>query len=154
MSAASPRTARGRGLAVLILVLLVAAGVCQTSVGEAVLRKVGIIGAPPIYTSLSFVRPHSLPEQLRAKRSNVIISFQIHNAGSERRIYEWRMLLSQGKRARKVDVGTAAVNPQLTAVIDRSVEVTCTKQRVQVVVQLMRPTESIDAWATCSARRD
>jgi hypothetical protein len=137
------------GAIALVAVVAMAAGIGQTSAGHAILRRAGILEEPASYTSLAFLHPQSLPEQLVSKRASIEFAFVIHNAGGTPRDYRWSVLLVHGKRARPVGSGSIRVAPGRGAAITRSANVSCTRGRVRIVVSLARPAESIDAWTAC-----
>ena len=143
---------RRRTFLVLVALIALAAGLAQTSVGNTMLRKAGLVEEPASYTSLAFLHPQSLPEQLKSKR-HVPIAFVIHNAGSTPRVYEWSVLLAQGPRTHQLAAGNVRVASRHGAIVMRSLQVLCTRGRMQIVVMLTHPAQSIDAWAECLPRR-
>jgi hypothetical protein len=154
LSVALHRMTRWRGIAVQVAVIAVAAGMAQTSAGHAILRRTGLFQAPSSYTSLAFVHPQSLPEQLHSNLANVPISFVIHDIGSVPRDYPWAILLNDDGRTYRVSSGNVRLAPNRDAVISRSVDISCTRGRVRITVSLAtRPPESIDAWTACRSPR-
>jgi hypothetical protein len=153
MLSPSLRMARWRGLAALIAMLMVAAGIGQTSFGHRILRQAGLLEQPTTYTSLSFLHPQSLPEQLKSKRAIVHIAFVIHNASSTVHDYQWSLILVQAGRARRVVASSTRVAPGLGTPNSRSVPILCTKGQVRIEVNLARPAEYIDIWTKCWSRR-
>ena len=151
MSAALRRTAGWPAAAVLVAVVILAAGIGQTSAGHAALRAAGLYSAPGGYTSLAFAHPQSLPppSALTAKQEKLSVAFAVQNAGGNRRDYQWSVFLVQSGRARRMAAGQVAIAAGREAAITRSVTVSCTGSRAQVVVRLTRPAEAIDAWTTC-----
>lgn len=153
LSAGSDRTVRWRGTVALAIVVVMAAGLGQTGAGHAILRKAGLFEEPAGYTSLAFLNPRSLNEPLASKRADVTVSFVIHNAGSTSRDYRWTVLLAQGQRTRRVASGSVRVASGRGAAVTQSAEIICTRGKVRIVVNLARPSESIDAWMTCRRPR-
>jgi hypothetical protein len=133
----------------LVAIAAAVAGACQTSDGHVVLRKLGLLEGTTSYTSLAFLRPQSLPEQLQSKRADVPVSFTIHNSGNTTRDYQWSMLLVHGAHTRRVAAGGLRIAAGHDARITRSAAISCIRGRVQIVIRLMRPTESIAAWTVC-----
>src|SRR5580658_675899 len=127
---------RWRGLAAFAAVIALAVGVGQTSVGHAVLRKAGLFAEPTGYTSLAFLHPQSLPEQLGSKPTSVSISFVIHNARGAPSEYLWSVLLVQGQLTQRVAAGTVRVASGRGATITRSATILCTQPQVRIVVSL------------------
>jgi hypothetical protein len=138
---------------VLVAVVALAVTIGQTSVGHAMLRKAGLLEGSASYTSLAFVHPQSLPEQLGSKPTNVSVSFVIHNATGTPRYYQWSMLLAQGSRTLRVAAGSVRVGPGRGAAITRSARIFCKGGKVRIVFSLAHPAEFIDAWSTCASRR-
>ena len=78
----------------LIAAFILAAGVGQTSFGHEILGKAGLFEEPASYTSLAFLHPGSLPEQLTPERlspkqATAGFSFIIRNAGDTPHDYQW-----------------------------------------------------------------
>jgi hypothetical protein len=149
LSAALHRMVRWRGFAVQVAVIALAAGIAQTSAGHAILRRAGLVKAPPGYTSLAFAHPQQLPEQLHSNPARVPISFVIHDIGNVPRDYRWSILLVDEGPIRHVDTGEVHVAPGRGTVISRSVNISCPRGRMRIVVNLQSPQESIDAWTAC-----
>jgi hypothetical protein len=143
---------RWRGLAALAAAAVLAAGVGQTGAGHAILRSAGLLSEPSGYTSLAFTDPQALPEQLAAKRTDVGISFVVRNSTPASHDYQWSVVLVAGQQTRRLAGGTVRVAPGRAAVIARSASISCSRGRVQMVVGLARPAESIDAWAACLSK--
>jgi hypothetical protein len=144
---------RWRGAIVLAIAVVLAAGLGQTGVGHTILRKAGLFEEPASYTSLAFLQPQSLPELLSSKRANVAVSFVVHNAGSTPREYQWSVLLGQNQRMQRIASGSVRVASGRDGAITQSAEIICKRGRVKIVVNLTRPSESIDAWTDCRQRR-
>lgn len=144
---------RWRGFTAQVAVIAVAAGIAQTGVGHALLRRAGLFEEPSGYTSLAFLHPQLLPEQLDPKRANVGVSFVIHDIGNAPSDYRWSVLLVDEGRTHRVDTGEVRVASGRGIVISRSVDISCTPGRTRIVVSLRRPAESIDAWTACRSPR-
>jgi len=138
---------------VLVALVALAAGLAQTAIGHQVLRKTGLFEEQAGYTSLAFRDPGFLVEQLSSERESVDVSFVIHNATSTPRSYQWSEFVAQGGRSRRVAEGAVRVAAERDAAITRLQELSCTHGRVQVIVNLANPAESIDAWMACSSPR-
>jgi hypothetical protein len=149
LSALSRRTSRWRGVVTLIAAILLAAGVGQTSLGHEILGKAGLFEEPASYTSLAFLQPGSLPEQLTSKP--VMVSFIIRNASDTAHDYQWSMSLVQGQQTRQIAAGTARVASGNGTAITRAAAISCTQGQVQIVVSLAHPAEHIDAWLACKS---
>ncbi len=149
MPAMSPHWARWRGLIILIGSVIVLASVFQTGAGHAMLRTVGLSRGPAGYTSLSFLHPLSLPEQLGTAHGNVVTSFAIRNATGSTHDYHWSIALVGRDLIRRVHTGSVRLAPGRAADVTRSVAVTCTQGAVQIVVSLESPAESIDTRIAC-----
>jgi hypothetical protein len=149
MPTTSPRWGRWRGLIILIGGVIVLASVFQTSVGHAILRAAGLSPEPTGYTSLSFLHPQSLPEQLKRAHGTTVTSFAIHNATSSTHDYRWSVSLVHRGRIRRVRTDNVRLAPGRETEITQSIAITCTRGRVRVVVSLESPAESIDTWMAC-----
>jgi hypothetical protein len=152
MSPPSLRMAGWRRLVTLVAVLI-AAGISQTSLGHAILRQAGLLKESASYTSLSFLHPQSLPDQLASKRAAIDIAFVIHNAAGTATYYQWSILLTQTDRTHRVSASGLRVGPGHEVTISRSVPVDCARGRLHIIVKLARPAETIDAWIPCSSHR-
>jgi hypothetical protein len=140
-------------MAILVFVVALAAGIAQTSAGRAMLQKAGLLTVPTSYTSLSFQRPQDLKEELGSKRTDLGVSFAIHNVGAVARDYQWSVLLTQGSRTRSVAAGNVRIASGHGKAITRSVKIVCSRGQVRIAVKLIRPAEFIDAWMACSPSR-
>jgi hypothetical protein len=149
LSAAWHRTTGWPAAAVLAAVVILAAGLAQTTAGHATLRTVGLFQEPTRYTSLAFSDPQALPEQLPAARVSVSVSFVIHNSGRSRRHYRWSVLLVQADRTRREAAGDTTIAAGHGAGITAPAKVSCQQGRIRIIVKLARPAETIDAWTTC-----
>jgi hypothetical protein len=153
LSAALQRTAGWPGAVVLIAVLMLAAGIFQTSRGHAVLAKAGLFQKPVTFTSLAFASPQDLPAQLAAKNATVPVSFVIHNSGSSARTYRWSVFVVQAGGTRQVQTGRVRLGSGRGSAIRRSAAVSCAGGRLQIVVELASPAEAIDACTACWSPR-
>jgi hypothetical protein len=149
VSHATPPVVRWHGAVALAAVVAVTAGLAQTSVGHAVLKQVGLYHESQPITSLAFLHPESLPEQLSSPRANVDISFEIDNLTSATSTYSWSVLLVHGTDTSSVDTGRTSVAPGHGASITRAVQVACRTGQVEIIVSLASPRESIDATMAC-----
>jgi len=142
------RAMKWRGAIALVAVMMLAAGIGQTSAGHAMLRKAGLFEAPASYTSLAFQDPRSLPLQVSRPRAAVPVSFMIHNSTGVSRNYQWTVQLGQ-----QTVTSVASGNVRLAAghgrSITRTAQISCTQKLVRIAVSLADPAESIDAWVTC-----
>src|SRR5205823_6353849 len=111
LSSARLHLTRSRGLIALIGGIVILVGIFQTNVGHAILRWAGLSQGSSGYTSLSFLKPQSLPEQLQSKRSKVIASFVIHNATNTKRAYTWSIFLIRGVHADRMYTGSVSLTP-------------------------------------------
>lgn len=152
LAAVPHHAVRWRGLITLIAVIALATGMGQTSLGHAILAKVGLFEEAS-YTSLAFLRPQTLPKQLSSRQATVVVPFVIHNASGIATDYHWSVALVQGQRTRHVAAGNVRVASGRGASITRSATISCTRGQVRIVVSLERPAESIDALTACSSRR-
>jgi hypothetical protein len=143
-----------RGAISLISVVVAAAAIGQTSTGQEILQRAGLSAASSGYTSLSFLHPLSLPQSLTRKRQEVQVSFVIGDHDSASQSYQWSLHLLQQGSAREAGSGQIKLNPEQTETIDKSVSISCGEGRVQIVVELAHPAESIDAWAVCNTREN
>lgn len=134
---------------ILIGGVVVLAGVLQTSAGHAMLRAAGLSREPTGYTSLSFLHPQSLPEQLTPAQGTTVTSFAIHNATSVTHGYHWSVSLVYRGRTHRVHAGSVHLAPGRRAEFTQSIAITCTRGRVRIVVSLESPAESIDTWLAC-----
>jgi hypothetical protein len=127
----------------------VLASIFQTNVGRAILRTAGLSQGSPGYTSLSFLEPESLPEQLKSERSGIEASFVIQNATNTQRDYTWSIFLIGQEQADHVYTGSVKLTSGGKAEITRPVTIKCTGGQIRMVVSLAQPAESISALMTC-----
>lgn len=153
MSAVLHRAVRWWALATFVAVVVLAAGIGQTTAGHAVLREAGLFEAPASYASLAFQDPRRLTETLPSGRAEASVSFVIRNMGRTAGDYQWSMVLVQGSRTSLVAGGSAGLAPGRETAITRSAKIVCTQGQVRIVVSLARPAEHIDAIMACLPHR-
>jgi hypothetical protein len=147
------RTPKWLGLVALVVVVALGAAIAQTSAGHELFRSAGLSEEPTSYTSLAFLHPQSLPKQFKSKRTSAQISFVIGNDTSASRDYQWKVLVEREGRIHIVGAGGASVASERTTEIKRSVNFSCIRERVRVVVSITHPAESIEAWIQCWSPR-
>lgn len=140
-----------KGLVLLGALIALCAGLAQTSQGHVLLSHVGLYEQPASYTGLAFITPGDLPSALPSPNSPVNVSFSIHNASGSAHAYQWSVVLKKASQSRVKASGTAIAPAQGRATITRSVVMACVGGRIQVLVRLASPAESIDFWMTCPA---
>ncbi len=113
------------------------------------LRTVGLSKEPAGYTSLSFLHPLSVPQQLGTAHGNAVTSFVIRNATSSTHDYHWSISLVSRDLIRRVHTGSVRLAPGRGTDVTRSVVITCTQGGVQIVVSLESPAESIHTRIAC-----
>lgn len=125
-------------------------GLAQTSPGASVLETIGLKEPPERYTELSFVRPHQLPEELRAGAS-FDLRFELHNHEGERRSYDWSAveLSDRSGTSTPLAAGEVALPPGGGTIVERPVELACDADRVLIRVRLADPAESIRFAVEC-----
>jgi hypothetical protein len=136
-------------LLTLVAVVLVCAGLAQTQQGHVLLRNVGLYETPATYTELTFSEPGDLPTTVARPSSNVKVSFGIHNVSDTARSYAWSIALVHAGKSQVKASGSAQTPAQGRTAVARPVVVACVGGRVQVVVRLASPAESISYWMTC-----
>ena len=149
LSSARLHLARSRGLIALVGGVVVLVGIFQTNVGHAILRMAGLSQGSSGYTSLSFLKPQSLPGQLQSERSKVVTSYVIHNATNTKRDYTWAIVLIRQAQADRMYTGSVSLAPGRKAEITRNVTIQCTRGQIRMVVSLEHPAESISALMAC-----
>lgn len=143
---------RGRWSAFgLAAVVVLAAGLAQTGPGHALLQDTGLYQVPTSYTQLSFTAPNSLPASLESERAPIHVSFAIHNVSGSSRTYHWSIELVRSGRGHQEASGAVNAPAQGSVTVARTVTMACTGGRLQVVVRLASPVESIDFWTACSS---
>ena len=143
---------RGRWISVLIVVLMVI-GIClaQTRPGHAVLRDAGLFQVPSSYTELAFTAPASLPSQLKSKKARIKVSFGIHNVSGSSQMYRWSIIMVRSGQSHLKASGDVSAIAHGRATIAKTVAIACIGGRLQVIVKLASPAESIDFWAACAS---
>lgn len=133
----------------LVAVVLACVGLAQTQQGHALLRNVGLYETPAAYTELTFSEPGDLPTTVARPSSSVNVSFGIHNVTDNARAYVWSIVLVHSDKSQVKASGSAQAPAQGRTAVTRPVVVACVGGRVQVVVRLASPAESISFWMTC-----
>lgn len=132
----------------LVGLLAASAVVAQTASGQGLLRDMGLSQAPS-FTELAFSHPQNLPTRLRSEHASINVSFGIHNVSDSSRTYSWSIAtLSSGQNHPKA-AGVVRLPAQGNATVDKSLRLSCVQGRLQVVVRLASPAESIDFWVAC-----
>lgn len=137
---------------VLMALIMIIAGLAQTKQGYALLGETGLYETPASYTELAFTTPGNLPGQLKLERTPIDVSFGIHNVSSSSRSYRWSIVFVRSGKNHLAASGVVSAPAQGRATVARTVALSCTDGRLQVVVRLVNPDESIDFWATCPQR--
>jgi hypothetical protein len=141
---------RGRWqLLVLVAAVLVCAGLAQTQPGHALLRDTGLYETPVPYTELTFSTPGDLPTAVAQPNASVNVAFGIHNVTGGPRNYQWSILLVHSGKSEVKASGVVQTPDQGRSTVTKSVVTACTSGKVEVVVQLTSPAESIDFWVNC-----
>jgi hypothetical protein len=141
---------RGRWRAIVLVDLVVlSVGLLQTSPGHALLRDTGLFEVPTSYTELAFTTPAGLPDQLASEHASIEVSFGIHNVSASARTYRWSIALVRSDKSQVKASGVVNAPAHGHATVGRTVATVCAGGRLQVVVRLASPAESIDFWATC-----
>jgi hypothetical protein len=141
---------RSRWYLVLVAGFAVACvGLAQSTPGHSVLHSVGLYEEPASYTELAFTAPDALPRTLAKSGTAVTVAFGIHNVSGNPRSYDWSIALVHSGVSEVTATGAAPTSAQGRTVVTRSVMATCAGGRVQVVVRLASPAESIGFWLTC-----
>ena len=138
-----------RSALTLLALLVLVAGLAQTSQGHSLLKDAGIYQEPASYTELTFTAPGKLPEQLTSKRTPVAVAFRIHNVSGASRSYRWSITVVRSSKGHQATAGVVQAPAQREVKIVRIVVLACTGGRLQVVVGLVDPAQSIDFWVTC-----
>ncbi len=143
---------RGRwSLLALVVLVMACAGLAQTSRGHALLRDMGLYEEPASYTELAFTSPDALPYRLKSAKEPVGVSFSVRNVSGSPRSYQWSIAEVHDGKSQVRATGTVAVPAQAGATVTRSVATACATGRLQVVVSLASPAQSIDFWVACPA---
>jgi hypothetical protein len=136
-------------LGVFAVVALVCVALAQTGSGHSVLRTAGLYEEPPSYTELAFSTPSALPGTLPKSGASVTVSFGIHNVSATPRTYAWSIALVRSGKSQVKATGAVPASAQGRVTVSRSVAVACPAGRVQVVVRLASPAQSVNFWLTC-----
>ena len=136
-------------LLLIVVVVLTCVGLAQTQQGHVLLGDVGLYQAPATYTELSFAAPETLPHYLARPNGTVTVSFDIHNAENADHPYQWSILFVQGSESQVKASGMVVTPAGGQTGITSRVAASCTGGRMQVVVRLASPAESISFWMTC-----
>jgi hypothetical protein len=136
-------------LLTIVAVALACVGLAQTQQGHALLRNVGLYETPAAYTELTFSEPGDLPTTVARPSSSVKVSFGIHNVSDNARSYVWSIVLVHAGKSQVKASGSAQTPAQGRTAVAKPVVVACVGGRVQVVVRLASPAQSISYWMTC-----
>jgi hypothetical protein len=133
----------------LVAVVAVAAGSAQTNAGHVLLQKAGLSEVPASYTALAFAHPQSLPAQLGSKKSSTYLLFVIRNVSGPPHFYHWQVLLRHGEHTQDMAAGQVRLPSHGETTIGRTVTTSCVGGRIDLIVHLTAPAESINFWAAC-----
>lgn len=136
-------------LLLLAAIVLACVGLAQTQQGHAALGAAGLYEKPAAYTELTFTTPGALSSTLTKSGASVKVSFGIHNVSDNPRSYNWSIALVRSGVSQIKASGAALTTAQGRTAITRPVVAACVSGRVQVVVRLASPVESISFWMTC-----
>ena len=136
-------------LLLLIAAVMACASLAQTRQGHTLLGAAGLYEEPATYTELAFSTPDELPNTLPKSNASVKVSFGIHNVSGSVRSYNWSIALVRSGVSQVKASGAALTAAQGRTTITKSVMAACDGGRVQVVVHLASPAESISFWMTC-----
>ena len=137
------------GPLLLVAITLTCLSLAQTPQGHTLLGAVGIYEEPATFTELAFSEPSALPNTLPTQSASVKVSFGIHNVSSDSRSYNWSIVLVHSGESQVKASGTVFTLAQGRTSVSKSVPAACSSGRVQVVVRLASPAESISFWVTC-----
>jgi hypothetical protein len=132
-----------------VAAVLICVGLAQTQRGHVLLRDTGLYETPAVYTELAFTDPGALPRALATPDGTVKVSFGIHNVSYAARSYQWSIGLAHAGKNRVEASGAVQTRAQGRTGVTRSVAAACVGGRLQVVVRLASPAESISFWVTC-----
>lgn len=136
----------------LIVVVLLGLSLAQTMAGRTFLQSVGLYKPPGGFTALAFTDPGNIPDRVPHGNTSIGVSFGIRNATDASRTYDWSIALVHSGKSQVGASGVATVPAQGQTTISRAVAAACTGGRLQVIVRLASPAESIDFWVTCPAK--
>jgi hypothetical protein len=135
----------------LVILVLLCAGVAQTSPGHSVLAGLGLTETPPGYAELSFTDPDGLQQFVASVQAPVTVSFGIHNVSGSAKNYRWSVVALHDGTNEGSASGDLAVAAQGHAAFTTNVQVTCPSGRIQMVLRLASPAESLNFWVACPA---
>jgi hypothetical protein len=138
-------------LSFLAVAILACVGLAQTQQGHVVLSDVGLYETPAANTALAFSEPGALPSALEKPNGAVKVSFGIHNASDDPRSYQWSVVFVRLGETQVKASGSVLTPAQGQTVVTRSLAAACVGGRLQVVVRLASPAESISFWMSCPA---
>ena len=136
-------------LLLLVATPLLCTGMAQTQLGHNLLRDTGLYETPATYTELTFNAPGDLPSAVARPNASITVAFGIHNVSGESRDYHWSIILVHSGKSQVKASGTVLTSAQGRTAVTKSVAAACTTDRVEVVVRLASPAESISFWVTC-----
>jgi hypothetical protein len=143
---------KGRWSAVALMALvLLGAGLAQTRPGRGLLQGAGLLQVPSSYTELAFTVPSNVPVKLKSRHALIGVSFGIHNVSDSQRTYRWTIIFVRSGRSHVKASGAVRAPGQGQALVAKNFATVCVGGRLQVVVQLAIPAESIDFWTTCAS---
>jgi hypothetical protein len=128
--------------------VIAALGFAQTAPGAAVLRKLGVAGAPERFTELSFANPNGLPGSAGSRA--LPVTFRLHDEEGGPRTYDWTVAAASGGAPRALAGGSTRVADGQVVQVRQSVKVPCTTGRTRISVELLKPAESIGFWVDCT----
>ena len=141
---------KGRWSAVaLVALVLLGAGLAQTRPGRVLLQSAGLRQVPASYKELALTAPSSLPVKLKSAHAPIEVSFGIHNVSVSPQTYRWSVTFVRSGRSHVKASGVIRAQVQGRATVAKTFATVCVGGRLQVVVRLAMPAESIDFWATC-----
>jgi len=135
----------------LVILVLLCAGVAQTSPGHSVLVGLGLTQTPSGYTELSFTSPDGLQQFVASEQAPVTVSFAIHNVSGSSKSYQWSVVALHNGSNVGSSSGNLSVAAQGHASATTNVQVTCPSGRIQMVLKLADPAESLNFWVACPA---
>lgn len=133
----------------LAVLALLCVGAAQTSPGHSVLVGLGLSETPPSYTELAFTDAGSLQESVASLQAPVTVSFDIHNVSASARSYKWSIVAEHGTTNEGSLSGSATVAAQGRQSFIENVQVTCPSGRLQMILKLASPAESLNFWVSC-----
>jgi hypothetical protein len=139
----------------LLVSVVVAAGLSQTPLGQALLRAVGVVASGTGYTELAFVAPGSLPQRLATKTTLRGPPFMIHNRTGQGLDYRWTVTVTSHGSAQPEATGTTALTNGAHLIVAPTLQLHCAPGPMTVTVQLSGSvsgarTESVGFHATCT----